>query len=238
MIVETTYGKIRGREREGVQIFAGIPYGEDCGGRNRFLPAAPVKGWHGVKDCTKNGFYAMQPATGVCASPMYGDYFSGGHPERFGVLDEVQSEDCLCLNVMTPGADDRRRPVLVYFHGGGLAVGNGSIVLGADRFVKEQDIVVVGVNHRLNVFGYLYLGELDEQYKSSGLAGILDLALALRWVRDNIVAFGGDPEKVTIMGESGGGVKVNCLLNMPETKGLFRYAIIESGARPLCDNRE
>ena len=118
----------------------------------------------------------------------------------------------------------------MYIHGGGFATGSGTLVLGADEWVREQDLVVVGVNHRLNVFGYLNLSAYDPKYQSSGMAGILDLLLALEWVRDNIGAFGGDPNLVTIMGESGGGGKVNHLLALPAAKGLFRAAIVESGS--------
>lgn len=230
LIVNTTHGQIRGEERGGVGIFRGIPYGGPCDGKNRFLPPTPACDWDGVWDCTKNGAYAVQFGTSISGSEYFGDYFSGGHPELFGVIDEQQSENCLVLNVVTPGTDDQRRPVLVYIHGGGFATGSGTLVLGSDKMAADEDIVIVGVNHRLNIFGYLYLGAFDSKYESSGMAGMLDLVLALEWVRDNIAAFGGDPEKVTIMGESGGGMKVSTLLAMPKARGLFRSAIVESGS--------
>jgi len=233
-IVHTTHGDILGEIRGSVSIFRGIPYGGSCDGVNRFLPPVPAENWDGIRDCTKNGPIAMQFGGSISGSQGLGPYFSGGEPEKFGVADEKQSENCLVLNVLTPGADDKKRPVLVYFHGGGFATGTGSIVLGSDRLVSEEDIVVVGVNHRLNVFGYLYLGAMDKKYAESGMAGILDLVLSLEWVRDNISAFGGDPDNVTIMGESGGGSKVSHLLALPCAKGLFRHAVVESGSNPVA----
>lgn len=230
LIIKTTHGKIQGEERGGIGIFRGIPYGGPCDGKYRFLPPTPADDWEGVRDCTRNGAYAVQFGTSISGSDFFGDYFSGGHPELFGVAEEQQSENCLVLNVVTPGTDQKKRPVLVYIHGGGFATGSGTLVLGADKMAADEDIVIVGVNHRLNIFGYLYLGAFDRRYESSGMAGMLDLVMALEWVRDNIAAFGGDPEKVTIMGESGGGMKVSTLLAMPAAQGLFRSAIVESGS--------
>ncbi len=229
-VVRTSSGAVLGENREGVAVFRGIPYGGDVSGENRFLPAEPAAPWEGVRDCTTNGPIAVQFGTSISGSADFGDYFSGGHPEKFGCEKEVQGENCLVLNVLTPGLDEGKRPVVVYIHGGGFATGSGTLVLGADQWVREEDLVVVGVNHRLNVFGYLNLGAYDPAYSASGMAGILDLVLALRWVRDNIASFGGDPEKVTIMGESGGGGKVNHLLALKEATGLFRAAIVESGS--------
>ncbi len=228
MIVQTTQGAVRGEERGGVGVFRGIPYGK----AERFCPPQPAEGWTGVRDCTRNGPIAVQNGGSISGSQGLGAYFSGGHPEDFGVADEVQSEGCLVLNVLTPGVQAEKKPVLVYIHGGGFATGSGSLVIGAHRFVQEQQVVLVGVNHRLNVFGYLRLEHLDAKYAGSGMAGMLDLVLALRWVRRNIAAFGGDPDAVTIMGESGGGMKVTTLLAMPEAAGLFCRAIVESGSGP------
>lgn len=229
--VQTNYGPIQGEIRDGIAVFRGIPYGGNCDAEGRFLPPIPPAPWSDVRDCTKNGPVATQGGPGsIGAAGPLGRYFSGGKPEMFGYEYETKSENCLVLNVVTPGTDDRKRPVMVYNHGGGYGSGSGSLVLGSDLWAKEEDIVIVGVNHRLNVFGYLYLGAFDEKYVSSGMAGMLDLVLALEWVRDNIEAFGGDPAKVSIMGESGGGGKVNHLLAMPEARGLFRSCIIESGS--------
>ena len=229
----TTHGRVRGENRDGVAVFRGIPYGQDTSGSRRFLPPEPAADWGGVRDCTKNGPICWQYAGSIPGQGIEGPYFSGGDAAPFGVKDEIMSENCLCLNVLTPGLDDKKRSVLVYIHGGGYFEGSGALALGSDKFVREQDVVLVSMNHRLNMFGYLYLGAFDEKYASSGMAGMLDLVLALEWVRDNIASFGGDPEKVTIMGESGGGSKVSTLLEMPAAKGLFRYAIVESGSRPV-----
>ncbi len=229
-VVRTVHGLVKGQGRNGVGVFRGIPYGDRVDGDRRFQPPRAVGDWEGVLDCTKNGPIAMQFGTSISGSWDFGDYFSGGKRELFGCEDEVQSENCLVLDVVTPGIDDRKRPVAVYIHGGGYAGGSGTLVLGADRWVKEENIVAVGINHRLNVFGYLDLSAFDKRFERSGMAGILDLVLALEWVRDNIAAFGGDPARVTVMGESGGGSKINTLLAMDGAKGLFRAAIVESGS--------
>jgi para-nitrobenzyl esterase len=229
-IVQTNNGKVRGENRDGVAIFRGIPYGGPCDGKRRFLPPVPAEPWEGVRDCTKNGYYAVQFGNNILGSKELGPYFSGGKPERFGVADEKQHENCLVLNVVTPGVDDKLRPVLVYIHGGGFSTGSGTLVLGSDTLAREEDLVIVGINHRLNAFGFLYLGAFDKKYAESGNAGMLDLVLALEWIRDNIAAFGGDPDKVTVIGESGGGMKISTLLAMETAKGLFRAAIVESGS--------
>lgn len=229
-IVKTTHGKVAGEWRKDVAVFRGIPYGGRVDRERRWLPAEPAEDWAGVRDCTKNGPIAVQFGSSISGSGDFGVYFSGRQPELFGCENEVQNENCLVLDVLSPGLDDKKRPVLVYIHGGGFANGSGTLVLGADPWCREEDLVVVGVNHRLNVFGYLHLGAFDEKYKESGMTGMLDLVLALEWVRDNIAAFGGDPGKVTIMGESGGGAKVNTLIAMEKAKGLFRAAIVESGS--------
>ncbi len=229
-IVQTTSGPIFGEVRDGICVFRGIPYGGRVDGDRRWLPATAPEAWSEPRDCTKNGPIAVQFGGSISGSGDFGVYFSGNKPEKFRCDSEVQSENCLVLNVLTPGCDDAGRPVLVYLHGGGYATGSGSLVLGADTWCREEDLVVVGINHRLNVFGSLHLGELDPKYAQSGMCSMLDACLALEWVRDNIAAFGGDPAKVTIMGESGGGGKVNHLIAMPRAKGLFRAAIVESGS--------
>ena len=145
------------------------------------------------------------------------------------ITREINSENCLVLNVLTPALKGHR-PVMVYIHGGGVDGLSGALTLLSDRFVAEEDVVVVGINHRLNVFGYTYLGEIDPAYAESGNIGQLDLIAALKWVRDNIANFGGDPSNVTLFGESGGGIKINALLSMPGAKGLFHRAIVESGS--------
>ena len=230
-IVETKSGKVVGENREKVAVFHGIPYGDRCDRERRFQAPQPVKLWEGVYDCTRNGNISIQMGESIAASSAFGFYYSGGgHPEHFGVQNEKKSENCLYLNVVTPGIDDKKRPVIVYFHGGGFFSNSGSTIIGADQFVREQDEVLVSVNHRLDVFGYLYLGHIDRKYATSANVGLLDLQLSLEWVRDNITLFGGDPDNVTICGESGGGSKVCHLMCMPGAQGLFRRAIVESGS--------
>lgn len=231
-IIETTHGDVQGAVVDGVEMFKGIPYGADTGGENRFQAPQPIADWEGVFDATQTAPIAYQNSQSISASWDFGVYFSGSNPEVFGFngVEEEETEDCLVLSIVTPKADDQKRPVIVYLHGGGYSTGSGALVLGGTTMVKDEDVVLVGVNHRLNVFGYLYLGAFDDKYADSGMAGILDIVLALEWVRDNIASFGGDPNNVTIMGESGGGGKVCTLLAMPEANGLFHKAIVESGA--------
>ncbi len=161
-IVTTSKGKVKGETRNGVAIFRGIPYGAPTDGENRFKKPEPAPPWEGVLDCTINGPIAVQNGMSISGAPGLGDYFSGGHPELFGVADEKQGENCLVLNVLTPGVDRKERPVLVYIHGGGFDTGSGTLTLGADKLAKEEDLVIVGVNHRLNLFGFLSLGHLDQ----------------------------------------------------------------------------
>ena len=229
-IAHTMQGDVMGENRDGVAIFRGIPYTGRLDGEHRFMPPTPATKWEGVRDCTKNGPIAIQFGTSISGSGDFGIYFSGKKPELFNCDSEVQDENCAVLNVLTPGLDDKKRAVVVYIHGGGFASGSGSLVLGSDTWVREENIVVVGINHRLNVFGALYLGNLDPKYAQSGSTGMLDVVQALEWVRDNIAAFGGDPGRVTIMGESGGGGKVNNLMVMEKAKELFHSVIIESGS--------
>jgi para-nitrobenzyl esterase len=212
-IVETTAGKVRGTTEKDVLAFKGIHYGASTEDSGRFLPPQPAEPWEGVFDATEYGQTA--PQYGSLATP-----------------DVNQGEDCLVLNVWTPAVGDGgERPVMVWLHGGGYASGSGSeSTYNGANLANRGDVVVVTLNHRLNVFGYLYLEEIGgEAYAGSGIAGLLDIVLALEWVRDNIEAFGGNPGNVTIFGESGGGSKVSTLLAMPVAEGLFHKAIIESG---------
>jgi para-nitrobenzyl esterase len=212
-IVETNAGRVRGTTEKDVLTFKGIHYGASTEGSGRFLPPQPPEPWEGVFDATKYGQTA----------PQYG---------TLAVPDVNQGEDCLVLNVWTPAVGDGgERPVMVWLHGGGYEAGSGSeATYNGANLANRGDIVVVTINHRLNVFGYLYLEEIGgEEFAGSGIAGLLDIILALEWVRDNIEAFGGDPGNVTIFGESGGGSKVSTLLAMPSAEGLFHKAIVESG---------
>ena len=209
-LATTRSGRIAGFSDRGIHVFRGIPYGADTGTR-RFQRALREKGWTGVRDTVRFG----------ASAPQRGD--ADGQPV---------SEDCLFLNVYTPGLrDGAQRPILVYLHGGGYNNGSGSHPLyDGGNLCRRGDVVVVTVNHRLNAFGYLYLGETgDERVMDAGNVGQLDLIDALRWVREHAHAFGGDAGNVTVFGQSGGGAKIATLMAMPEADGLFHKAMTMSG---------
>ncbi|GFE82427.1 carboxylic ester hydrolase [Steroidobacter agaridevorans] len=226
----TRQGRVRGFTHNGAAVFLGLPYGADTSGANRFRPPQPPASWQGVRDATKPGHRAPQ-VKGPPPPREFLNYFAGGRADELTAMNEPMGENCLIVNVITPAADKRRRPVLFYIHGGGFTGGSGLTMTLGDQFVVREDVVLVTVNHRLGALGYMYLGDVSSDL-AEGNPGMLDLVAALRWVRDNIAEFGGDPEKVTIFGESGGGVKVGYLLSMPQAKGLFRAAIIQSGLFP------
>ncbi len=218
-IAHTRNGDLRGRRVGGVFSFAGVRYGEDTAA-TRFRQAQPVLPWSGVRDAFDFGNQCLQPGT-----PDF-ELLRSGWDEP-----AASSEDCLFLNLWSPGIDHRRRPVMFNLHGGGWTVGNGnSAGRSGETFAGHHDIVRVNVNHRLGIFGFSALADLlGPDYADSGNVGILDVVLALRWVRENIAEFGGDPDNVTIFGVSGGGGKVSTLMAMPAAKGLFHKASVESG---------
>lgn len=218
-VVDTAHGRVRGVERDGVRIFRGLRYGAPTGGANRFRPPQPVEPWSDVVDAVAYGDTAPQVFTRLALGGTKGDRPPLG-------------EDCLRLNVWTPGCDDARRPVMVWFHGGGFEAGTGSMLLyDGTNVARRGDVVVVTVNHRLNVFGHCALGPLlGEDFADSANVGFLDLVAALEWVRDNIGGFGGDPGNVTIYGQSGGGRKVSISMASPAAAGLFHRGIVQSGS--------
>jgi para-nitrobenzyl esterase len=232
-IVETAYGKVRGYRNEGICTFRGVRYGASTEGKNRFMPPRKPTPWTGVVDASSYGNNAPQtnPATRSVVAPEseIGRILSASDGFR---VPQPESEDCLFLNIWTPGLGAaKKRPVMVWLHGGGFSSGTSSSLLyDGTNLAQRGDVVMVGVNHRLNVFGYTHFGDLGRsEYAHSGNAGQLDIIAALEWIRDNIDRFGGDPKRVMIFGESGGGAKVSMLLASPPAKGLFHRALIESG---------
>jgi len=227
-VVETSLGRIRGYVDKGVHAFRGVPYAASTAGANRFLPPQPAAPWAGVRDAVELGLRAPQAQDARV-------------PEWF-VMDrtEPQGEDCLVVNVWTPGLNDNtRRPVVVWLHGGGFTGGsNGFLAYDGANLARRHNVVVVGVNHRLNVFGFLYLGDLGGSRYRSGNVGMLDIVAALEWVKANADRFGGDASSVTIFGQSGGGSKVSTLLGMPAAKGLFHRALAMSGSQVRSIPRE
>src|SRR5579859_794391 len=236
-LVATTNGPVRGTREAGLEIFKGLRYGAPALGAARFKPPRLPTAWTEPVEASAYGAPAIQ--SGLAPGERR---TSPGDPPA---PDEpASSEDCLFLNVWTPGLDAKARPVMVWLHGGGFANGSGGAAMydGA-ALARKGDVVIVTINHRLNVFGYLHLGEIfGPQYAQSGVAGMLDIVQALQWVHDNIAAFGGDPGKVTIFGESGGGWKVSLLMAMPSARGLFQRAVIQSGpgltAKPMKEADE
>ena len=208
-IAATRYGKVRGYVDNGINVFKGVRYGADTSKR-RFMPPLSPETWSGVRDALAYGPSAPQPSRS----------------------NDKPNEDCLFLNVWTPALrDGRKRPVMFYIHGGAYNNGSGSSPLyDGVRLCKRGDVVVVTVNHRLNAFGYLYLARFGgEEFVDSGNVGQFDLIMALQWVRDNIMEFGGDPNRVMVFGQSGGGAKIATLMAMTMAKGLFHRAATMSG---------
>jgi para-nitrobenzyl esterase len=240
-VATSAQGRLRGYRNGDIHVFKGVPYGRPPTGARRFLPPEPAEPWTGVLDATRYGPSCPQ----IHPPSNYAANLPANVPPMTSLLgwglDENQGEDCLRLNIWTPGVNDgAKRPVMVRLHGGAFLIGSGSWPQSdGSRLARRGDVVVVTVNHRLGALGYLYLADIaGERYAASGNAGLLDLVLALQWVRDNIVQFGGDPGNVTIFGESGGGFKVSTLMATPAAKGLFHRAIVESGPGLKVQTRE
>lgn len=212
-VVKTTAGLVRGTEQNGTLRYLGMPYAQAA---ERFVPAGEVKPWEGVRLMDSYGNISPQ-----------GSLFGMGNNEDQPGTDN----NCQNLNIWTPGADGEKRPVMVWLHGGGFSTGSGNEA-GYDgaNLSRSGDVVVVAVNHRLNLFGHLDLSAYGEKYRYSGNVGVMDIIAALEWIQDNIEAFGGDPDNVTVFGQSGGGAKVLALMTSPYAKGLFHKGIVQSGA--------
>ncbi len=226
LVVETASGRVRGASIEDVAAFKCIPYGAPSSGANRFMPPRKPTPWAGVRDALDYTGHAPQQGLRPATRVELADF--SGPPDT-----SPETEDCLTLNVWSANPKHgAKRPVMVWFHGGAFAYGTANVArLQGSRLATRGDVVVVTVNQRLNIFGFLDLSEIGgTDYAASGNAGTLDMIAALEWVRDNIDGFGGDPGNITIFGESGGGGKVCTLLTMPSARGLFHRAIVQSGA--------
>ena len=219
--VKTASGPVAGYVDDGVFIYKGIPYAK----AERFAPATDPDPWTDVRPSRAYGPTAPAPARA--------GWWSDDQAFTMHWDDGFHDEDCLRVNVWTGGiGDGKKRPVMVWLHGGGFREGSGQELISYDgtNLARDHGVVVVSLNHRLNVLGFLDLSAFGAKYAHSGNLGMLDIVKALEWVRDNIAQFGGDPANVTIFGQSGGGGKVSTLMAMPSAKGLFSKAIVESGS--------
>jgi para-nitrobenzyl esterase len=220
-VVQTAYGKLRGLTRYGVHQYWGVPYGASTAGANRFMPPVKPAPWTGVRDAVEVRQRAPQDPDGPIS-----EVWSLDRREEMG-------EDCLSINIFTSGVGAGTRPVMVWLHGGGFSGGSGNWLLyDGTNLARKEDVIVVSVNHRLNLFGFLHLADLGggEKWRSSSNMGMLDIIAALAWIKENIAAFGGNPANVTIFGQSGGGGKVTTAMAMPSATGLFHRAIAMSGS--------
>jgi len=219
LVVQTQYGKVRGYLHKAIFTFKGIPYAK----AERFMPPSRPDSWNGVRNSMSYGPVCPQNGPRVIDESEFFFHHDFGYP----------GEDCLRLNIWSTGINDKKkRPVMVWLHGGGFATGSGNELPSYDgeNLSGRGDVVVVNLNHRLNVLGFLNLSSFGEKYKYSANLGMLDLVMALQWIKNNIASFGGDPGNITIFGQSGGGRKVCTLLSIPAAKGLFQKAIVESGS--------
>ena len=232
---ETQYGKVQGMANAGIKEFKGVPYGASTGGKNRYMLPQKPAAWTGIRECYAYG--QISPQTIASPASDYSQLIQWDLHYGTGM-----GEDVLTLNVWTPGIKDgAKRAVLVSFHGGGFATGSGNgPQYDGLQLARLADVVVVTVNHRLSSFGYLHLADLGAppEFANAGIAGMMDLVASLEWVRDNIENFGGDPTKVMIFGQSGGGAKTSTMLAMPSGKGLFHSAGIQSGSTLRSATRE
>ena len=219
-IVSTVNGKLEGNYASGIYSFKGIPYAAAPVGNLRWLPPQSVKSWSGIRPAQRYGAMSAQTVMNIN---------SPGVPN---FADQPQSEDCLFLNIWTPGLDDARRPVMFWIHGGGFTIGCGSEgFLDNGNLARRGDVVIVSINYRLGAAGFLNLKEITgNKIPSTGNEGLLDQVAALDWVRENIAAFGGNPDNITIFGFSAGGMSVGALLAMPAARGKFHKAMNRSGA--------
>ena len=220
VIAHTTLGDLQGTADGAVSAWLGVPYAQPPVGALRFAAPQPVAAWQGVRTATTFGAACIQKPLGSIKS-----------------LGPSLDEDCLTLNIWSPAADGAKRPVMVWIHGGAFLLGSARIYTGA-HLAEQGDIVVVALNYRLGALGFVNFGEALGDERAAINPGLRDQVAALRWVRDNIAAFGGDPDRVTVAGESAGSVSVSLLMHSSEAQGLFRGAIMQSGALTLCHDRE
>ena len=211
-IVQTKYGALQGGTSNGIFTYFGVPYAE---AKEMFVPAEEVTPWAGVRNAAEYGAISLQSS-------------ATGFPVPAGKMDNNSQN----LNIWTPGLDGKKRSVMVWLHGGGFSSGSAqeSPAYNGENLSRKGDVVVVSVNHRLNVAGHLDLSAYGEKYRYSANVGILDIIDSLEWIQENIESFGGDPANVTVFGESGGGAKVLALMTSPYAKGLFHKGIVQSGA--------
>jgi para-nitrobenzyl esterase len=232
-LTNTENGKIKGFILRDVYTFLGIPYGADTSGENRFMPPKKFAPWEGVRPAVFFGNSAPQNIYDR-STTNYGAFVDHWN------YDEI-SENCLTLNIWTNGlADGKKRPVIVWLHGGGYTSGNGieQDGYGGENLARHGDVVFCSINHRLGVFGFSDLSAAGEKYKDSGSVGLLDMVAALQWIHDNITNFGGDPGNVTIIGQSGGGGKVCLLAACPQAKGLVHKGVALSGSAVSGNNKD